>query len=249
MIYEKQMKLNRDNLLHCQKQIEKQEYDRSYKYLAQHVEQFVNNIKALNETYAERQLKRDQLTKTLDERRNDRIMYENKISMCMKLLIDKGVEQHEINKYCNKNLFILIFEIMFSFLGIPTDEPWYLPNINREIAHKLLKSCTEGTFLLRESSNGLYALTLVHDGIIYDCRIGRDPNQNYSFRFVASNTDKSSQSTTTTTDDNNSTYCDRSFYSLKELVDFYTKNSLAENNVDLNTCLTVPIKLHANINL
>jgi hypothetical protein len=148
-----------------------------------------------------------------------------------------------------KRKFIFSFffsNFSFSFLGIPTDEPWYLPTINRETAHKLLKSCGEGTFLIRSSSNGLYALTLVHNGIIYDCRIGRDPTQNYAFRFVAS-IDKTGQSTMM--NGNNSAYCDRLFYSLKELVEFYTKNSLAENNSDLNTCLTVPIKLHTNIKI
>ncbi|CAF2336313.1 unnamed protein product [Rotaria sp. Silwood2] len=231
MIYEKQMKLNRDNFIQCQKQTEKNEYERSFKYLEQRVEQFVNNMKGLNETYTERKLKRDQLLKTLDERKNDITIYENKIAMCMRLLADKGVEQHDIN----------------NFLGIPTNEPWYLPTINREIAHKLLKTCVEGTFLIRTSSNGLYALTLVHNGVIYDCRIGRDPNQNYAFRFVASYIDKNGQSTTM--NNNSSAYCDRSFYSLKELVEFYTKNSLAENNPDLNTCLTIPIKSHANIKI
>lgn len=102
MIYEKQMKLNRDSFLQCQKQTEKNEYERSFKYLEQRVEQFVNNMKALNETFTERQLKRDQLTKTLDERKNDITNYETKITMCMKLLADKGVEQHEINKYVIK---------------------------------------------------------------------------------------------------------------------------------------------------
>lgn len=135
----------------------------------------------------------------------------------------------------------------FSFLGIPTDEPWYLPTLNRETAHKLLKTCVEGTFLVRTSSNGFYALTLVHNGVIYDCRIGRDPSQNYAFRFVASLIDKNGQSTTT--NGNTSAYCDRLFYTLKELVEFYTKHSLAENNPDLNTCLTVPIKLHANVKI
>src|SRR5690348_7701345 len=98
MIYEKQMKLNRDHLLQCEKQTEKNEYERSFKYLGQRVEQFVNNMKKLNETYTERQLKRDELVKILDERKNEMINYENKIAMCMKLLADKGVEQHEINK-------------------------------------------------------------------------------------------------------------------------------------------------------
>lgn len=106
MIYEKQMKLNRDNFLLCQKQTEKNEYERSFKYLEQRVEQFVNNMKRLNETYTERQLKRDQLTKTLDERKNDIISYETKIAMCMRLLADKGVEQHEINKYIDTEFFI-----------------------------------------------------------------------------------------------------------------------------------------------
>jgi hypothetical protein len=140
-----------------------------------------------------------------------------------------------------------LYLFVFSFLGIPSDEPWYLPTITREVAHKLLKSCVEGTFLIRLSSNGLYALTLVHNSIIYDCRIGRDPNEQYAFRFVASFIDKNGQSMIM--NGNSSAYCDRSFNSLKELVDFYTKNSLAENNPDLNTCLTVPIKLHANIKI
>jgi hypothetical protein len=48
---------------------------------------------------------------------------------------------------------------------------------------------------------------------------------------------------------NSPAYCDRLFHSLKELVEFHTNNSLAENNFDLNTCLTVPIKLHPNIKL
>jgi hypothetical protein len=98
LIYEKQMKLNRDNSLQCQKQTEKIEYDRSFKYLEQRVEGFINNMKGLNKTFTERQLKRDQLIKSLDERKNDMIIYENKIAMCMKLLADKHVEQHEINK-------------------------------------------------------------------------------------------------------------------------------------------------------
>jgi hypothetical protein len=98
MIYEKQMKLNRDNNLQCQKQTEKIEYERSYKYLEQRVELFVNNMKGLNETFTERQVKRDNLIKTLDERKNDMTVYENKIAMCIRSLADKGVEQHEINK-------------------------------------------------------------------------------------------------------------------------------------------------------
>ncbi len=48
---------------------------------------------------------------------------------------------------------------------------------------------------------------------------------------------------------NVSAYCDRLFHSLKELVEFYKKNSLAENNPDLNTCLNTPIKLHPDIRL
>jgi len=238
MIYEKQMKLNRENLMRCQKNNEKSEYERSFKYLEQRVEGFINNMKALNETYTERQLKRDELVKTLEERKNAMIVYENKISMCMKSLADRGIEQHEIN----------------SFLGIPTDEPWYLPSINRETAHKLLKSSGEGTYLIRPSSNGFYALTLVHNNMIYDCRIGRDPTKDYAFRFVASTIDRtgptsSSTTTKTITNGHQIVFSDRLFYSLKDLVEFYTRNSLAENNADLNTCLIVPIKLHANFKL
>jgi hypothetical protein len=103
------MKLNRDHFLQCQKQTEKIEYERSYKYLEQRVEGFINNMKALNKTFTERQLKRDQLIKTLDERKNDMIIYENKIAMCMKLLADKGVEQHEINKYEKKKIYFFFF--------------------------------------------------------------------------------------------------------------------------------------------
>jgi hypothetical protein len=59
--------------------------------------------------------------------------------------------------------------------------------------------------------------------------------------------DKSGQSTMM--NGNSSSFCDRSFNSLKDLVEFYTKNSLAENNPDLKTCLTVPIKSHINIKI
>ena len=91
------MKLNRDNVLQCKQQTVENEYDRSYKYLEQRVDQFANNLKGLNEMFAEKQLKRDQLIKTLDERKHEMIVYENKIATCMKLLADKGVEQHQIN--------------------------------------------------------------------------------------------------------------------------------------------------------
>lgn len=97
IIYEKQMKLNRENFIQCQKQTEKNEYERSYKYLEQRVEQFANNMKGLNEVYTKQQVKRDQLIKTLDERKLDITNYENKIGMCMKLLADNGVEPHQIN--------------------------------------------------------------------------------------------------------------------------------------------------------
>lgn len=110
-------------------------------------------------------------------------------------------------------------------------------------------SCVDGTYLIRTSSKGLYALTLVHNGTIYDCRIGRDPNQNYAFRFVASLVDRNGATATTTVNGNHFAFCDRSFNSLKDLVEFYSKNSLAENNPDLNICLTVPIKSHPNIKL
>lgn len=97
IIYEKQMKLNREHVLQCNQQTEKNEYDRSYKYLEQRVEQFANNMKGLNEMFTQKQLKRDQLMKTLEERKNDMTVYENKIATCMKLLADKGIEQHQIN--------------------------------------------------------------------------------------------------------------------------------------------------------
>lgn len=88
-------------------------------------------------------------------------------------------------------------------------------------------------------------MTLVYKTMIYDCRIGRDPTQNYAFRFVASTGEKAGQSTMS--NGNSLTYCDRSFFSLKELVEFYVTNSLAENNPELNTCLKAPIKTHVNI--
>ena len=157
-----------------------------------------------------------------------------------------------MGKRYQRRLSIVIVSLSFSlhsFLGIPGDEPWYLPTINRDAAHKILKSCVDGTFLIRASSNGLYALTLVHNGVIYDCRIGRDPNQNYAFRFAASLTDRDGSAMATTSNANSVAYCDRSFITLKELVEFYMKNSLAENNPDLNMCLIMPIKLHANIKI
>ena len=111
------MKLNRENFIRCQKQNEKSEYERSFKYLEQRVEGFVNNMKGLNETYTERQLKRDQLIKTLEERKNDMSIQENKIAMCMRLLAQKGIEQHEINKYERKQkrrTSKLYFSLVFS---------------------------------------------------------------------------------------------------------------------------------------
>jgi 23S rRNA G2069 N7-methylase RlmK/C1962 C5-methylase RlmI len=92
------MKLNRDNFLHCQKYTEKCEYDRSYKYLEQRVEHFANNMTSFNELYTKQQMNRDQLVKTLEEKKHDMSIYENKIAMCMKLLADNGTEHHQINQ-------------------------------------------------------------------------------------------------------------------------------------------------------
>ncbi|CAF0801259.1 unnamed protein product [Didymodactylos carnosus] len=236
-IYEKQMKLNRENIIQCQKQVEKHEFEKSYKYLETRVESFINNMQKLNDMYAEKQVKREQLYNKIESKKIEMKQYEKKIAMCMKTLEDKGIEPHEIN----------------SWLGVPDeDEPWFLPDYNREMAHSLLKTCPEGTYLIRNSSNGLYALTIVHNGLIYDCRIGRDVNQNYAFGFVTTTTTPPATNNNVSSNKNGPsdeiyskiTFSERLFYSLKDLVEYYTQHSLVEHASNLNTRLITPIKRH-----
>ena len=88
-------------------------------------------------------------------------------------------------------------------------------DLTREEAEKHLKGRPDGTFLVRRSSNGSHALSLVCNGIIVHCIIH---NKDGFYGFAAP-----------------FQHCD-----LKDLVLFYMENSLERHNPNLTTKLLYP---------
>jgi len=94
---------------------------------------------------------------------------------------------------------------------------WYSQDASRQEAQSLLKDKPEGTFLVRKSSKGELALSLiVNGGVVGHCIIYES---NVGFGFTRQ-----------------TTY----FPSAKSLILYYSAHSLAEFNPQLSTCLKFP---------
>lgn len=92
-----------------------------------------------------------------------------------------------------------------------------LTNFSREDAHKALVKRSEGTYLIRPSSTGDYALSIVHDGFVNHAVIKYVDGH---FGFA-------------------SPY---PFESLGELIEFYERRSLGRHNCELDVVLKTPFR-------
>jgi phosphoinositide-3-kinase regulatory subunit len=110
-----------------------------------------------------------------------------------------------------------IAESSMSDLSHNDDSKWYMPNLDRKSAETLLSGKPHGTFLIRMSSDGRLALSIVCNSTVEHCKI---ENTSRGFGFAEPY---------------------NIYPSLSELVIHYSQNSLVEHNDVLNTTLETPV--------
>lgn len=94
---------------------------------------------------------------------------------------------------------------------------WLLPELDRVQAEKMLAGKTHGTFLIRKSRDGRFALSIVNNGEVGHCHI-HQTERGFGFSEPYN-----------------------IYPSLKDLVLHYAQNSLEEHNEKLKTTLTYPV--------
>ena len=62
------------------------------------------------------------------------------------------------------------------------ENTWFFPQADRATAENLLRGKNHGTFLIRKSADGLFALSIVCNGTIEHCKIFKTP-QVHIFQF------------------------------------------------------------------
>lgn len=102
---------------------------------------------------------------------------------------------------------------------LPHQDPntWFMPQVDRIQAEALLSDKPHGTFLIRRSRDGRYALSIMCNGAVGHCHIEHTER---GFGFAEPY---------------------NIYASLKELVLHYAMNSLEEHNDVLKTTLTLPV--------
>ena len=128
------------------------------------------------------------------------------------------------------------------------EKTWFLDNLTRKDAEHQLSLCPSGTFLIRASSAGNYALSITCGGTTSHCYIYQTSiNVSFSIELISSEKlvdfnliiNFLLQNTT-------SSYGFSEPYiiypSLKDLVAHYSTNSLEEHNDSLKCCLKYPLK-------
>lgn len=135
-------------------------------------------------------------------------------------LLQRGMTQAKINKIMNRNEEDTITEVETDLDSIPHNDEttWFIPNLSREEAEKMLIGKPDGTFLIRKSTNNNnYVLVVVCNGIpnhciIYETRKGFGFTEPYNI-----------------------------YPTLKDLVLHYATNSLEMHNEVLKTVLKHPL--------
>ena len=103
--------------------------------------------------------------------------------------------------------------------GMPHQDEgsWLKPDLDRQSAEKLLAGRKHGTFLIRKSRDGRFALSIVCNGSVGHCHIEQS-DRGYGFAEPYN-----------------------IYPTLKEMVLHYAQNSLEEHNSTLKTTLTHPV--------
>jgi phosphoinositide-3-kinase regulatory subunit len=143
-----------------------------------------------------------------------------------KWLLQHGVKQHRINQILAQCAQKAIQDLEPDTESLPhqNDATWLLHNCTRNDAEVKLKGKPDGTFLIRPSRTGQYALSIMCNGIINHCIINRtDRGFGFAEPFNI-------------------------YSSLKELVLHYAQNSLEEHNDSLTTTLAYPVLAGDQIN-
>ncbi|EEB18358.1 Phosphatidylinositol 3-kinase regulatory subunit alpha, putative [Pediculus humanus corporis] len=141
----------------------------------------------------------------------------------MKWLLCKGVKQSQIDHFLAPESLtpwgLRELETDENLKSMPHQNEylWNLPECSRAQAATLLESKPEGTFLVRPSSSGQYALSIVCNGVINHCIIYQTDR---GFGFAEPY---------------------NIYPSLKQLVLHYANNSLEEHNEELKTTLMYPV--------
>ncbi|XP_021922508.1 phosphatidylinositol 3-kinase regulatory subunit gamma-like isoform X3 [Zootermopsis nevadensis] len=133
-----------------------------------------------------------------------------------------GMKQQYISQFLMANdsaasLKYLLSDAKVNALPQENEGTWLLKDCTRLNAEHLLARHPDGTFLVRPSQTGQYALSIVCNGVVNHCIIFQTV---HGFGFVESYT---------------------IFKSLKSLVLHYAQNSLEEYNDLLNTTLAYPV--------
>lgn len=150
------------------------------------------------------------------------------------LLISKGVNVEDINQVCVKAIVRCDYpgneymdrgqNLYVSLKPTPSEtnvsfdsSSWLMDNCNRDKALALLNLKPDGTFLIRKSNAGGYALSVVADRKVQHCLI-KESNGQFGFAepFIIHN-------------------------SLESLVEHYSQTSLEEHNEALRTTLSFPV--------
>ncbi|KAG5679226.1 hypothetical protein PVAND_008807 [Polypedilum vanderplanki] len=98
---------------------------------------------------------------------------------------------------------------------------WLFEKYTRQRAEQALQDAPTGTFLIRKSTVGAYALSIVANGVVNHCVIYKTEKGNYGFAEPYN-----------------------IYKSLKELVLHYSTNSLEEHNESLQTTLLYPLNVY-----
>lgn len=97
------------------------------------------------------------------------------------------------------------------------ENTWFFPQADRATAENLLRGKNHGTFLIRKSADGLFALSIVCNGTIEHCKIFKTP-QGYGFAEPYN-----------------------IHATLLDLVIHYSRQSLVDHNEVLTTILETPV--------